>query len=94
MILKGKPLSLLSKLLAVFFVLLCFCVNVFTSFNIPMDDVIKVALFMALVFSPVDISLWMETFAGIRGKPVSPGDDAAPPADASEAAKAAANGNG
>jgi hypothetical protein len=94
MTLKGKPLSLLSKLLAVFFVLLCFCVNIFTSCKIPMDDVIKVALFMALVFSPVDVSLWMETFAGIRGRPVLPGGDALPRADASEAAKAAANGNG
>ena len=48
------------------FVLLCFCVSIFTNFKIPMNDVIKVAIFMALVFSPVDVSLWMEAFAGIR----------------------------
>ena len=66
MTLKGKPLSLLSKLLALVFVLFCFCVNIFTDFKIPMNDVIKVAIFMALVFSPVDVSLWMEAFAGIR----------------------------
>lgn len=77
---KGKPLSLLSKLLALVFVLFCFCVNIFTSFKIPMNDVIKVAIFMALVFSPVDVSLWMEAFAGIRQKRwVTPCEDPAHP---------------
>ncbi len=58
--LKGKQLSLGAKLAAVFFVLLCFAVMLVTKTPIPMNDVIKVGIFIALVFSPVDISLWLE----------------------------------
>lgn len=58
--LKGKQLSLGAKLAAVFFVVLCFVVMLVTKIVIPMNDVIKIGIFIALVFSPVDISLWLE----------------------------------
>lgn len=62
MALKGKQLSLISKLLALLFVFVCFGLKVFAKIEIPINDTIKVALFAALIFAPVDISLWMETF--------------------------------
>lgn len=62
MALKGKQLSLISKLLALLFVFACFGLKVFAKIEIPINDAIKVALFAALIFAPVDISLWIETF--------------------------------
>lgn len=58
--LKGKQLSLSAKIAAIVFVLLCFVVMITTKIVIPIDDVIKIGAFIALVFSPVDISLWLE----------------------------------
>lgn len=67
---KGKQLSLLSKLMAVFIVVACLLVEILSGRILPMNDVIKVALFTALVFSPVDISLWIETFfESFRNRP-------------------------
>lgn len=60
--LKGKQLSLFSKMLAVFITCTALFMEIITGVTIPMNDVIKVSLFVALVFSPVDISLWVETF--------------------------------
>ena len=62
--LKGKQLSLGAKIAAVIFVLLCFVVMLFSQIEMPMTDVISVGIFIALVFSPVDISLWIENFMG------------------------------
>lgn len=72
--LKGKTLSLLSKILAVVFVLVCFFVSVVTRIPIPIDDTIKVAVFVALVFSPVDVSLWIQNFFGARHRKTIPAD--------------------
>lgn len=64
--LRGKTLSLLAKILAIVFVIACFIVSLVTRIPIPMDDTIKVAVFVALVFSPVDVSMWIQNFFGTR----------------------------
>jgi hypothetical protein len=61
--LKGKQLSLWSKLGALFFLLACFALIVFAKIQFAVDDAIKVSIFIALLFSPVDISLWLEKFS-------------------------------
>lgn len=66
--LKGKQLSLAAKIAAVVFVLLCFAVMLITKIVIPINDVIKIGVFIALVFSPVDISLWLEKLS-FPGRP-------------------------
>lgn len=76
--LKGKQLSLFSKLLAVLIVVGALFLKIITENPIPMDDVIKASLFVALVFSPVDVSLWVETFFqafGGRRDKILPCDD-------------------
>ena len=70
--LKGKQLSLGAKLASVFFVLLCFVVMLIIKTPIPMNDVIKVGTFIALVFSPVDISLWLEKLPSAPRPPLFP----------------------
>lgn len=60
--LKGKPLSLSSKLVAVLLVFTAILAEIITGKTLPINDVIKAAIFIMLVFAPVDISLWMETF--------------------------------
>lgn len=75
--LKGKQLSLSSKMLAVFIACTALFMEIITGVTIPMNDVIKVSLFVALVFSPVDISLWVETFF----QSFSSGRKKAPPSD-------------
>lgn len=72
--LKGKTLSLLAKILAIVFVVACFIVSVLTKIPIPMDDTIKVAVFVALVFSPVDVSMWIQNFFGTRHCKTIPDD--------------------
>lgn len=74
MSLKGKQLSLMAKIIALVFVIICFVVMVVTGVDIPIDDAIKVAIFAALVFSPVDISLWIENFQGNRHRKTIPDD--------------------
>lgn len=71
---KGKTLSLLSKVLALAFVMVCFIVSVLTGVEIPVDDTIKVAVFVALVFGPVDVSLWIQNFFGTRHCKTVPDD--------------------
>ena len=79
--LKGKTLSLLAKILAIAFVIACFIVSLVTRIPIPMDDTIKVAVFVALVFSPVDVSMWIQNFFGTRKTIPDDGkDDDAQPA--------------
>ncbi|MDE5899334.1 MAG: hypothetical protein K2H09_08755 [Treponemataceae bacterium] len=72
--LKGKTLSLLSKVLALVFVIVCFVVSVVARIPIPIDDTIKVAVFVALVFSPVDVSMWIQNFFGSRPRKTIPDD--------------------
>lgn len=70
--LKGKQLSLGAKIAAVIFVLLCFAVMLTTKIVIPINDVIKIGTFIALVFSPVDISLWLEKLPSSPRPPLFP----------------------
>lgn len=60
--LKGKTLTLAAKIVAALFVLLCFGLITVFGFNIEIDNVIKIGIFIALLFSPVDVSLWLQTF--------------------------------
>lgn len=74
---KGKPLSLGSKLFAVFFVLLCFFLlafGVFDKNSITVWDILAVGIFLALAFSPVDLSLMLQNWPVMRGFPLSPQD--------------------
>jgi hypothetical protein len=61
--LKGKQLSLWSKLGALLFLLVCFSLIVFAKIQFAVNDAIKVSIFIALLFSPVDVSLWLEKFS-------------------------------
>lgn len=71
--LKGKQLSLFSKIVAVVIVIMCLTVNAVTSFVIPMDDAIKAAVFVALAFSPVDVSMWINNYV-VRYRKTIPDD--------------------
>jgi hypothetical protein len=64
--LKGKPLSLGSKILAV---IIAICGLVLKATIIPDFDIdasLKTALFVALVFSPVDASMVISNVFGRR----------------------------
>ena len=63
--LKGKQLSLWAKIIAIVFLLVCFAVSIFTGVVVPINDAIKVSLFVALLCcSPVDVSFWLEKMFG------------------------------
>jgi len=66
--LKGKQLSLASKIVAVVIVIICLTVNAVTPFTVPMDDAIKAAVFVALAFSPVDVSMWINNYGAWHRK--------------------------
>jgi len=59
---KGKDLSLISKAFAGVFVLVAFLLNAAFGWGVAVWDIIQVGVFLALVFSPVDVSLWLEKF--------------------------------
>lgn len=61
----GKNLSLLSKLWASLFVCGAFFYFIATSKTITPDQaqaIIYIGLFLALVYSPIDVSFWLEKF--------------------------------
>jgi hypothetical protein len=58
--LKGKPLTLGTKILAVVIVLVGLVMKATVAPDLNIDDVIKSAAFAVLVFSPIDVSLWLE----------------------------------
>lgn len=60
---KGKFLSQWSKIIAVLIVLSSWIVKLVTNIEVNMDDAIKVSLFVALMFCPIDISIWLGVFA-------------------------------
>lgn len=65
--LKGKPLSLESKIFAGVFVLLAWLLNAIFGWGVATWDIIQVGLFIALIFAPVDISLIAEKFGKRQG---------------------------
>lgn len=54
---KGKPLTLMAKCLSVLIVIGGFVLKVLVWKDLPVDDLLKVAAFVAFVFGPVDLSL-------------------------------------
>ena len=59
---KGKELSLISKVFAGVFVLVAWVLNAVFRWDVQTWDIIQVGLFFGLIFSPVDVSLWLEKF--------------------------------
>lgn len=59
---KGKELSLWSKVFAAVFVLVAFVLSAIFKWDVAAWDIVQVGIFLALVFSPVDVSLWLEKF--------------------------------
>ncbi len=70
--LKGKQLSLMSKIAAVVIVLSGLVIKTFTKFSVDMDDFLKVAGFVAAAFSPVDVSMWIKN---VKAKQDKTGDE-------------------
>ena len=65
--LKGKPLSLAAKLAGALIVLLALGLKAFNVTPlITIDDAIKTAAFVVVVFAPIDVSIWMEHVFGRR----------------------------
>ena len=65
--LKGKPLSLGAKILSVVIVIASLIAKATISPGFDIDASLKVAAFVALVFSPVDASLIASNIFGKRG---------------------------
>lgn len=59
---KGKELSLFSKILAGVFVVVAWILSAVFRWEVATWDIIQIGIFMALIFSPVDVSLWLEKF--------------------------------
>lgn len=58
--LKGKPLTLGAKILACAIAIGGLALKATVAPALPIDDVLKVAAFVAGVFVTVDVSLWFE----------------------------------
>ncbi len=69
--LKGKPLSLGAKILGTIIVIAGLALKGFNLAPwIAIDDVIKAGAFVVLVFSPIDVSIWLEKiFVNNHGGP-------------------------
>ncbi|MDR2897485.1 MAG: hypothetical protein LBU99_01630 [Spirochaetaceae bacterium] len=66
--LKGKPLSLASKILAAVIAIGALVLKATVSADLDIDAALKVSTFVALVFSPVDLSMVVSNIFGTRGK--------------------------
>lgn len=63
--LKGKQLTLGAKIAASIIVVLALGAKAFNlAPDLIIDDAIKVAAFIATIFAPVDVSMWLEKFTG------------------------------
>ena len=61
--LKGKHFTLIAKAYAALVVTVALALKVTGIYPaIQLDEVIKVMLFIVLIFAPVDVSLWIEKF--------------------------------
>lgn len=66
--LKGKQLTLIAKAYAALVVTAALALKVSGALpGISIDEVIKGAVFVVVIFAPVDISLWIEKFIPPRG---------------------------
>lgn len=61
--LKGKPLSLGSKLFAGTFVLVTYVLGLVFRWNIDVTDLVYVGGFIAVLFTPIDASMIAEKFS-------------------------------
>jgi hypothetical protein len=68
---KGKTLSLTAKIIAGVFVIVMILLKSLGFVDIPVTDVISVGAFFALLFSPIDISIWLDKFSGVKKTPTS-----------------------
>ena len=59
---KAKQLSLFSKIFAGSFVLVAWILVAALRWDVATWDIIQVGIFMGLIFSPVDVSIWLEKF--------------------------------
>lgn len=59
---KGKTLSLASKILAGVIVLVLSILKGFKFVELEMGDIVLLGIFFALLFSPIDISIWLDKF--------------------------------
>ena len=59
---KGKELSLFSKIFAGIFVVAAWVLSAVFRWEVATWDIIQVGIFMGLIFSPVDVSIWLEKF--------------------------------
>jgi hypothetical protein len=64
--LKGKQLSLMSKLLAGVLALVLSLLKGFGIIDLLMTDILLLGTFLALLFSPVDVSLWIENIKCVK----------------------------
>ena len=71
---KGKFLSQWSKIIAVLIMLASWFIKLATNIDIDMDDAVKVALFVALMFYPIDVSIWLSVFAPHLNRKTIPDD--------------------
>ncbi|RJR31882.1 MAG: hypothetical protein C4574_00585 [Candidatus Latescibacterota bacterium] len=65
---KGKPLTLVSKVLAILFVLACSIYYLIARGTITPGEstsIIQIGLFLAAIFSPVDLSLLIRNIKGL-----------------------------
>ena len=58
--LKGKQLSLGAKIIGALIALIGLGVKALWAPDLSYDDVLKAAAFVVLIFTPVDVSLWLE----------------------------------
>lgn len=79
--LKGKPLSLGVKILAVIVAIggLIFKGLVPSASSLSIDDILKVAGFIVLIFGTVDASMIIGNIRGARGGAAPPNESGSPP---------------
>ena len=65
---KGKQLSLISKLVAGVIVLALSVLKGMGIVDLAMSDILSLGVFIALLFSPVDVSLWIENLKKKTGQ--------------------------
>lgn len=64
--LKGKPLSLIAKLIGALIAVAGLAAKIWIRPDLDIDSVLKVACIVVLFFSPIDISLIAENVFGAR----------------------------
>mgnify|MGYP000937793668 CR=1 FL=1 len=66
--LKGKPLTLGAKIFAAVIAIVGLVLKATAAPSLNIDDVLKVAGFIFLIFSPIDVSMWLEKICKVKGE--------------------------